>query len=200
MSLTSIFLVLFFSIIPIWCDGQTLIPQAGVSFSKNSLKSSSTDPYHTDVDLKVGMSAGVGVVFPDSKKISFQSGIFYTQKGYSSQHTAHENGFEYNIHFDARLDYLEVPVQARIRLKDFHGSSLYLKGGASVSYSIGGRSDSFASYGDPNGLPLLGSAPGKVKYSGKRSDPVDPNFYMDQRTALGFSVGYRFCRYEKNKH
>ena len=102
--------------------GQSAIfsPKAGLTLSHSTLTDSKTSPHSTDRILKPGIMAGVGVELGGRKAISFQSGIFFIQKGSNSNHVIENDGTKVTEEMDIRLDYIEVPLLAKVLIKKFN--------------------------------------------------------------------------------
>jgi hypothetical protein len=155
----------------------SVIPKAGITIANASL---ADDNFLEDGKSSLmGFTAGLGFNFPvtEDNFFSIQPEFLYSQKGFSSA----ANGIV-NYNGDYRLNYIEVPLLAKI---NFGGEAvkLYVNAGPSVGYLLGGRVK-----GSGN---LLGIAGTSINEPLEFTDSPNP-FSFNQLDANRVDIGLNF--------
>jgi hypothetical protein len=94
---------------------QTFAIKTGVNLSKMLLK----DEFETvskDYKLTPRFQLGVTVEFPITKLYSFESGLFFSSKGYkhSSNSLIMQNDINFDLYENQILNYIEIPLTAKV--------------------------------------------------------------------------------------
>jgi opacity protein-like surface antigen len=166
---------------------QTVFPIVGITMSRTTLASQVPDPYDVTMKIKTGFAAGAGLEYPFGKKFYAQSGLVYIQKGQRSSTQVKTNNSEY---FDAstyQLNYLELPIQARVILANKNDREFYVKIGVNISYFLSGKLD----YTYTNILPFPGQGSGSrpiVFEEGKKGTGAN-EYYIENRYDVGVYAG-----------
>jgi hypothetical protein len=174
---------------------QTLIPKLGISISNVN----SDDLDGVDRNMIVGISAGLGFNFKFTEAISVQPELLFIQKGVNHKFGTHDY-YEYNEgdswyqhdtkeDYTQRYNYLELPVLLKCT---FAGGKVYLNGGISLSYALGGTYKGTYSYTtDDSGEIYNGKidSNGKIKFENIPIEYQGEDFYADNRVDLGAQFG-----------
>ena len=86
--------------------------------------------------MKAGFHVGANIALPIAEKISLQTGLSFTQKGYALDLEDWGNGFEVDGYERHTFAYLEVPVQMVYLLDNFR-----FFGGPYLGIGIAGRNN-----------------------------------------------------------
>jgi len=114
---------------------QTFGVSGGLNFSKMSIK----DNFGTaDSKMIVGYHLGVSTEFPFDKKFSFETGLFLSTKG-TKRTEISPLGHEYDTEYKANLTYLDIPLNAKVRI-DLKTLKLYGVFGPYLSVGLNGKS------------------------------------------------------------
>jgi hypothetical protein len=169
-------------------EAQTLYPRIGITASVNTYQEA-----NTDIEPRIGFTAGLGYNLPLSKLFSVQAELNYVQKsleaGYDNTtmiqygddiYALHEKGTERYA-----FSYLELPVLVKVRI--LH-DNIFALGGFSIGLGMGGSYkytyESTSSYLDP----VYEGGSGKIKFEDPPST-TDENVYFDNRWDAGFHAG-----------
>jgi opacity protein-like surface antigen len=177
---------IFFSILAGSCFSQALVyPRIGATLSNTS----ATETDGIDQVSKVGFSVGAGFEFKLNDTFSLQPELNFTQKGFGFNAEESDQTFFISIENKTRIDYLEVPVFAKIYLGPT--AKVYLLAGPSVAVGIGGQAKTKVTT-DLFGTPFNVTVKGKVKFG---EPPVsynpeeDTEIYFDNRVDFGLQGG-----------
>lgn len=170
-----------------------VIPRIGLSISRtNSLGLEGLEQVS-----KVGLSAGVAVELTINKIFALLPELNYTQKGFGFTTQASDQGFSLSIDNKTRIDYLEMPLLAKIYIKP--GSNIYFLTGPSVAIGLGGQSKSKLQT-DLFGTPFSITVKGKVKFGdppASYNPEEDAEVYFNNRVDFGIQGGLGIVLYRK---
>ncbi len=107
--------------------------KAGLN-SANMLMQDDDDTFSDDLDMKIGFHIGATAEFPINELFSFETGLFFTQKGYKFELTEEGEKHEDKL----TLNYLEIPLQAKVNY-DLGGSKIYGLLGPYLGFGISGK-------------------------------------------------------------
>jgi len=136
----------------------TVIFKGGVSWTYVSFDENINDQYPGDFDYgpKAGAIVGIATNIPlGGDRFSLQPEVLFHQKGYTSKYEDSEESDSYTT----TLNYLEVPVMARLNFGKFYAAA-----GTYVGFGIGGKYKGSNSY-----LGYTAHHEGKVNF-GKEPD------------------------------
>ncbi|MBS3805953.1 MAG: PorT family protein [Bacteroidales bacterium] len=121
--------------VPMTSFGQQISINGGLSLASLSidLEDESNAP---DTKMKAGFHVGAKIAFPIAEKISLQTGLSFTQKGYASDLDEWGNGFEVDGYERHTFAYLELPVQMVYLIQNFR-----FFGGPYLGIGIAGRNN-----------------------------------------------------------
>jgi hypothetical protein len=107
--------------------------KAGLNLS-NMLVKDDDDTYSDDLKMKPGLHLGVTAEIPLDEMISFETGLFFTQKGYKYE----QSFMGETVDIKLNLNYLEIPLQGKATF-DVGGAQIYGLFGPYVGFGIAGK-------------------------------------------------------------
>ena len=110
--------------------------KAGVNFAKINFEADGEDDddFNDELDRRMGLVAGLFMVYPIRDTFGFQVEGLFSQKGAKID----EGGFEAS----SELDYFEVPVLARFSVPSTTGTSFHVYAGPSFGFQLRARGKS----------------------------------------------------------
>lgn len=112
-------------------------PEAGLNFSDTWLK---IDGNKYKSSMAPGFKLGGVVDFGFSDLISFQPGIFFTQKGATTTLSSYDSSGAYiSVKNKIRINYIEVPLNVLFNIGYSHEGHFMVGGGPYVSFAVGGK-------------------------------------------------------------
>lgn len=182
--------------------------KAGLNLS-NMLVKDDDDTYSDDLKMKPGLHLGVTAEIPLDEMISFETGLFFTQKGYKYE----QSFMGETVDIQLNLNYLEIPLQGKATF-DVGGAQIYGLFGPYVGFGLSGK----YKYNDDDDDVEWGSDEDESDY--KRLDfgvtvgagvqvdafafglsyglglanisPYSDGGFREKNRVLGISVAYRF--------
>ncbi|QOI98121.1 MAG: PorT family protein [Flammeovirgaceae bacterium] len=170
-----------------------IIPRFGVTVSRTN----ASNLEGIEQVSKAGISLGAAVEFKLTTTVAIQPELNYTQKGFGFNAQETDQGFFINVENKTRVDYLEVPLFAKIYLGA--GSKVYFLAGPSIAVGIGGQSKSKVET-DLFGTPLSITVKGKVKFGdppATYNPEEDTEVYFDNRLDFGIQGGLGISLYRQ---
>lgn len=146
---------------------------------------------------RAGVSLGAAVEIKLTSNMAIQPELNYTQKGFGFNAQGSDQGFFINVENKTRVDYLEVPLFAKIYLGS--GSKVYFLAGPSLAVGIGGQSKSKVET-DLFGTPFSITVKGKVKFGNPPTSynpEEDTEIYLDNRLDFGIQGGLGISLYRQ---
>lgn len=107
-------LITLFSVISVQAQSDNSTPQFGVKGGVNF--SSFTGDDIGDVDARTSFNLGVLAEIPISDRFSIQPEVLYSGQGFTINQKDHDNVFDTDENTEYQLDYIQVPVLAKIYL------------------------------------------------------------------------------------
>lgn len=112
-------------------------PEAGLNFTDIWLKA---DGNKYKSSMSPGLKIGGVVDFSFSRSISFQPGVFFTQKGATTTLGSYNGAGTYvSLKHKIRINYIEVPLNVLFKLGYSHEGHFEVGGGPYVSFAAGGK-------------------------------------------------------------
>ena len=151
--------------------------KGGVSWTNVSFDENINDQYSGDFDYepKAGAIVGIASNIPlGGDRFSLQPEVLFHQKGYTSTYEDSELSDSYKT----TLNYLEVPVMARVNFGKFYAAA-----GTYVGFGIGGKYAGSSSY-----LGYTTQHEGKVKF-GKEPDNYAGSDVYVKTPDFGIQIG-----------
>lgn len=155
----------------------TLIPKAGVSWAHVSFNDDINDQFAGEFDYgsKAGLIIGIAAAIPmGGDRFTLQPELLFHQKGYTSKYVEDEISSSY----ETTLNYLEVPVLARVNFGKFYAAT-----GTYIGFGVGGKykgSDTYMGHTEQH--------EGNVKF-GKEPDNYDGSNEYINTLDLGIQLG-----------
>ncbi|PZF73111.1 porin family protein [Taibaiella soli] len=112
-------------------------PEAGINFTDIWLKANG-NKYSSS--MSPGLKIGGVVDFGFNKLISFQPGLFFTQKGATTTLASYNSSGAYvSVKRKIRMNYIEVPLNVLFKLGYSHEGHFEVGGGPYVAFAVGGK-------------------------------------------------------------
>jgi hypothetical protein len=153
------------------------LAKAGVSWSSVSFNEDINEQFVGDFDYgpKAGLTFGIATEIPlGGDKFSLQPELLFHQKGYTSKYTDSELSSSYTT----TLNYLEVPVLARVNFGKFYATT-----GTYVGFGVGGKYKGSDSY-----MGFTQEHEGNVKFGAEPDNYAGSNQYINA-VDFGFQFG-----------
>lgn len=144
-------------------------PRLGVNFSNISTEED------LDTKMTTGIHGGVAVNIGLNDMFSIQPEILYTQKGYEVETTGEFLGYPVKMEQDATLNYLQIPVLARLSFGD--DTKFFVNAGPSFGFGMGGKAKTTTTF--------MG------KESNEDTDIESGDMEMDLGLMVGAGVGIK---------
>ena len=167
--------------------------KAGLNIANVSVSGTEED---VDTKMHMGFQLGGVVDYAINKKISLQSGLSFTSKGFNTENSDSEDGYSSKSSSSANFNYLEIPFQVAYRINNFQ-----IYAGPYIAFGIGGKSKSDYSYSytDPysgetysdsdSNESKLKPVFGEITDSDEFADDEEPFNAFD--SGLNFGIGYQ---------
>ncbi len=116
--------------------------------------------------------------------------LSYVQKGQKVELKAESSESIYLDHRNFLIEYMELPISAKVSITRKPKIDFYLTGGINLSYWIGGKVDVdvYADMLDTN--PYQYSETWPIKFESSASGPAGDTFYITNRFDIGIHVGF----------
>jgi len=111
-------------------------PEAGLNFTDIWL---TTDGNKYKSTMTSGLKLGGVVDFSFSQSLSFQPGIFFSQKGAITTLMFADSLGSTSIKRKIRINYLEIPLNVLFKLGYSHGGHFEIGGGPYLAFAVGGK-------------------------------------------------------------
>ncbi len=162
-----IFFFVLFIVGTITASAQTINWNVNAGIGVSNLYGKNTD----GADAKFAYRVGVGMELPFNSMWSLQTGLNFTSKGCKARGYLEDDYESKNVTINAL--YLELPIQAGLRLPTANNFDVLLKAGPYLGYGIGG----------------------KAKAGGYKEDTFGDNGFKKFDAGLGFGVGFEFSKF-----
>jgi outer membrane protein with beta-barrel domain len=97
----------------------------------------------SETKMQPGLAAGAFADLPLGPPLALEIRVLYVQKGYKIESfEADQNGTPFTVVNHLRLQYLDLPVLAKIALPSFGAISPYVLGGPNFGFAVGGKYES----------------------------------------------------------
>lgn len=183
-------------LISFYCSGQEVILRGGLVISRLSASGASDENY--DIHSGKGFSGAAGLSFPIGKRFALQGEINFIQKGAIVEFEIYRAGLywvdpsgspilepdDVVIRRDLSLNYLEVPLL--VKWATGESKFVYLYGGASIAYGLGGKSKYSDNVDDYDVGPMTGNDGDRISYTGSAHSES-----LDKRIDLGAQAGFQ---------
>lgn len=159
------------------CAQVAFMPKAGASLTSVSFNDDINDQFVGDFDYgsKAGLIIGIAAEIPlGGDMFSLQPELLFHQKGYTSKYAESEMSDSYTT----TLNYLEIPVLARVSFGKFYAAT-----GTYIGFGVGGKYKGSNTY-----LGHTEQHEGKVKFGGEPDNYAGSNAYVNALD-LGIQIG-----------
>jgi len=146
----------------------TFMPKVGTSWSTVSFNEDINDQFLGDFDYgsKAGLIIGIAAEIPlGGDMFSLQGELLFHQKGYTSKYAESEMSSSYKT----TLNYLELPVLARVNFGKFYAAT-----GTYIGFGVGGKYEGSDTY-----LGYTAQHEGKVKFGEEPDNYAGSNTYIN---------------------
>lgn len=126
----------------IYAQSDDTTPQFGIKGGLNLSKFSGKDI--KDVDSRTSFNLGLFMEIPISERFSFQPEVLYSGQGFTVISNNQDNIFDYEDNVEYQLDYVQVPLMAKVYLV----KGLYAEVGPQFGFKVKEKIDSDPSDGN----------------------------------------------------
>lgn len=183
MKKLSILLVMSMAITTTLYSQVTFMPKAGASFANVAFSDDIKEGWggsNADFGSKLGIVLGVAAEIPlGGEMFAVQPELLFHQKGYHFEYNDNTAGEEYSEDYKYSLNYLELPVLAKVKFGNF-----YVAAGPSIGFGL------FGTYkGSYTWLGETTDDEGKIKFGTEPENYDGDDEYIDNALDFGVQIG-----------